>query len=138
MGHDSVDFIIIQDLDETLGYQDITKSLDQSHNAGCEEFAFKDSPFQDIVVSHRGLSAHGFDPFPDRTLGQGTTLPERLDQRRPHNNEGCEETGKENELTFWRGQHVLGGLKRQKVDNIHHCRDQEPGQDDRKVERNIG
>ena len=111
MGHDSVDLIIIQDPKQAFSYKDVTKGLDQSHDAGGQQFAFKDWPLQNIIVFQPGLFADGLNPATLWALWQGATSPEKLDQGGGDNDQGGQKRRKENDLPFWRGEQAFGGGK---------------------------
>ena len=111
MGHDSVDLVIIQDLKQAFGDQDVAKLLNQSHDPGSKHLAFKDWPLQNIVVLQLSLFADGLDPCTLRATRQRPTAPEEPDQGRGDNNQGGQKKGKENDLSFRCSQQTLWGRK---------------------------
>ena len=118
MGNDGVNLLRGQKVQQGARYQNIAEPLHQSHDAGCNDPAFKNRPVQNIPVSQIDGPAEVFDAGALQTLFKGLTTPKFLDQQGADNGDHDQEDHKIDNFALGGGEKAFRSFKGQNMDDV--------------------
>ena len=127
MGDHCFNFIGLKHLKKTVGYEDISEFLYQSHYGGGDHSAAENRPVKNIAIFQAGFFTQFFNAPSMFAAFNGLASPELLNHGGTEYGDGQKKNQKISNFTFCGGEQLFGPRKRQQMDDVCYAGEQDPG-----------